>query len=186
MKKWGTILVCFCLVALLAACGSRVSKEEAYNIALKDAGVSADDVTLTKETKDEGEFGFEFHTDTQSFRYEVDEDGTIEKSSVTQYQAPDTKQNGTTDDDTTSGTTTGGADAQTAQTTTPLTQEQALEQAYTHFQVSKDDVTNLQVKKEQEDGQEVYDIEFDVGTKEYSCDISVQTGEVLAHDVDEH
>lgn len=185
MKKWWVAVICFGLITVLVACGSKISKEEAYAIALEDAGVTEGDITLTEETMDDNEFKFVFHTDTESYEYEIDEDGTIEKRSVTKYQAQSTEQDKTTDDANTSETNTGGTDTPAEQTTTPLTQEQALEQAYTHFQVSETEVTNLKVKKEVDDGQEVYDIEFDVGTKEYSCEINVQTGEMRSYDVDE-
>lgn len=188
MKKWCTMILCFGLIALLVACQSKISKEEAYNIALKDAGVSESDVTLTKEVVDEDEFQFEFHTAEQAFEYEINEDGTIEKREVTSYQASDAdKENTTGEEGTAADSTIGGTDAGADQTTTtPVTQEQALERAYTHFKVSQEDVTNLEVRQERDDGQEVYDIEFHVGNKEYSCDVSVQTGEILSYDIDNH
>ena len=44
--------ISFGLMILLSACGTTLSKEEAYAIALKDAGVTEQDVVLQKETVD--------------------------------------------------------------------------------------------------------------------------------------
>ena len=147
MKKWYMTFVCFGLIALLTACQSKISREEAYDIALKDAAVSESDVTLTKETTEDDEYQFEFHTSTQSFEYEISKSGKIEERTVTNYQATEAEKKNTTNgdntahDNTNQSLTAENSDAiqgSTEQPTTPLTQEQALEKVYAHFQVTED------------------------------------------------
>lgn len=65
-----------------------------------------------------------------------------------------------------------------------ITQDEALQIAYEKFQVSSENVKNVKVKLDKENGIEVYDIDFDAGNKEYSCDISTTTGEILNFDSD--
>ena len=172
MKKWSLLGISFGLMILLSACGTTLSTEEAYAIALKDAGVTEQDVVLQKETVDDDEFAFVFHTDLQQFEYEIDEDGTIEKRSVTRNPGVDIGHKNATGND--------GA----SETYAAITQEQALDCAYAQFQVSEAEITDLYIEKEWENGQEIYDIEFMIGTKEYSCEVNAQTGAVISYDVD--
>lgn len=175
MKKWLAILLCLALTAALTACG-RLTRDEAYAKALQDAGLTENDVTLLTEGQEEDEFYFEFSTDTDKYTYQIDEDGKIETKVIASLKpanddasfvdVPDTDPN---------------ADAPL---TAPLTEAQALEAAYAHFQVAEADVVNLRVKTERDDGREVFDIEFDAGTREYSCEIDISTGEIVSSDID--
>ena len=163
MKKLFTILLCLTLTLALTACG-RVTRDEAYAKALQHAGLTENEVTLLTERQEEDEFYFEFRTDTQLYIYEIDEDGKIETSGITRYEPSASDPDPVPD--------------------APLTEAQALDAAYTHFQVAEADVVNLRVKTEREDGREVYDIEFDAGTREYSCEIEISTGRIISSDID--
>lgn len=175
MKKWLTIVLCLALAAALTACG-RLTRDEAYAKALQDAGLSESEVTLLTERQEEDEFYFEFHTDTQLYIYEIDEDGRIETKGITDYKPADDDASSVDVPDTDPNTETPPE--------APLTEAQALEAAYAHFQVAEADVEHLRVELEREDGREVYDIEFDAGTREYSCEIDINTGKIVSSDID--
>ena len=163
MKKWLAILLCLALTLALTACG-RLTRDEAYAKALQDAGLSAQDVTLLAEGQEEDEFFFEFATDTTKYSYQID-DGRIESKVITSLTTAETVVPDVIPE-------------------SPLTEAQALEAAYAHFQVAEADVVNLRVATELEDGREVYDIEFDAGAREYSCEIEIRTGKIVSSDVD--
>ena len=59
-----------------------------------------------------------------------------------------------------------------------LTQEQALEKAIAHFKVDAAAITNLQIYQENDDGIQVYDIEFVYDGKEYSAEVDVTSGAI--------
>lgn len=170
MKKLFAILLCLTLTLALTACG-RLTRDEAYAKALQDAGLTENDVTLLTEGQEEDEFYFEFSTDTQKYTYQIDDDGRIETKVIASL-IPNNDASSVDVPDT---------DPSPA---APLTEAQALDAAYTHFQVAEADVVNLRVKTEREDGREVYDIEFDAGTREYSCEIEISTGRIISSDID--
>ena len=65
-----------------------------------------------------------------------------------------------------------------------LTQEQALEKAIAHFKVDAAAITNLQIYQENDDGIQVYDIEFVYDGKEYSAEVDVTSGAITSSDID--
>ena len=63
-----------------------------------------------------------------------------------------------------------------------LTEEQARDIALRDVGVAEGDITGLRIKKDLENGREVYDVEFHVGQKEYDYEINIHTGEILELD----
>lgn len=173
MKKLLTAVTCFACVLLLGGCGKSITQKEAQDIALKDAGLKENEATFTSEKSDEDSYEFEFHTDEKTYKYEIDKDGSIAEKETNTYLKPNT-----TNQNTPSNTT-----GETP-TTPALTQEEALVKAYAHFNVSADTLSNVVVKQENDDGINVFDIEFDSGGKEYSCEINTATGEIVSSDID--
>lgn len=57
-------------------------------------------------------------------------------------------------------------------------EEKALSIALEHASVTKDDIANLKLGKDTEDGIAVYNIEFYAGDQEYDYEIEVATGEI--------
>lgn len=63
-------------------------------------------------------------------------------------------------------------------------QDKAKEAAFSDAGVRESDVTRLKVSKDKDDGQVEYEIEFSVGEKGYSYDISGANGEILSSEVE--
>ena len=55
--------------------------------------------------------------------------------------------------------------------------------ALKHAELSADDVKGLQVEYDEDDGVPVYEVEFDHGRKEYSCEIHAETGKILSWEI---
>lgn len=166
MKKLLAVVLCFTLVVLLTGCGKAITQTEARNLALKDAKLTEKEVTFTAEKQDDDSYEFTFHTEDTSYQYEIDKSGKISEKETSIYQNK-------TDS------------LQTNEKQSPtLSKEEALAKAYEFFKVTSETATNIQVKQEIENGRAVYDIEFDSDLKEYSCEIDMQTGEVVSNDVD--
>lgn len=68
-----------------------------------------------------------------------------------------------------------------------LTETQAKEKALQDAGVSEDDITGIRIRKEKDDGQDIYDVEFYVEQQEYDYEIDILTGKVLEkdHDIDD-
>lgn len=71
---------------------------------------------------------------------------------------------------------------ETQSDTVGITEEDAIAEALRHAQVEESDVTAFRVKKEIDDGTEVYDVEFYAGDKEYDYEIKALDGTILSSD----
>lgn len=174
MKKVFSIFSVFCFMFLLAGCGSSLSRDEALDLALEDAKVKESDITIVSEKEDEDGYTFSFHTDDTLYSYEI-EDGKISEKESQVYTAPTPS----ADDPTTPSNP-----SSTVNDATNLSEEEAITKACEHFRVNRTDVTNLTIKQEIEDGKQVYDIDFYIGTTEYSCDVEIATGNILSPEMD--
>lgn len=67
---------------------------------------------------------------------------------------------------------------------TKIGEDEALAIALERFELTEDKVTNIEVKLEEDDGRYVYEIEFMVGSVEYSADIDALTGNILESEID--
>lgn len=152
----------------LVACQSKITDEEAKKIALEDAKVKEAEVTFTSEGMEDDEYIFHFQSKSDSYFYEISKTGKIEEKQVIPMaqNMPEIEKD------------------KTSSNGQKISQDEALKIAYEKFQVSVENVKNVKVKLDKENGIEVYDIEFDAGNKEYSCDISTTTGEILNFDSD--
>ena len=73
----------------------------------------------------------------------------------------------------------------TANASVGITKEEALQAALDHAGYKKADVKFPSVKKDIEDGQEVWEVKFYVGFYEYDYDIAVSDGQILEFDIDD-
>jgi len=67
---------------------------------------------------------------------------------------------------------------------TKISEQEAKEIALKHADVKEADTTNLKIKLDTEDGVVIYEIEFNVETKEYDYDIHATNGNIISYDVD--
>lgn len=63
-------------------------------------------------------------------------------------------------------------------------EEAAKAAALKHADLKESEVMFLSVKLEKDDGRDVYDVEFYVGTKEYDYEIDAYSGEIVSYDYD--
>lgn len=89
----------------------------------------------------------------------------------------------------TAGSTASPDAASTDNETDPvseITEQDALNKALEHASIKETDLTSKQIKKDREDGKEIYEIEFHTSNKEFEYDIDAETGQILdwEHDND--
>lgn len=146
-----------------------IAQTDAENIALTDAGLTADALSgsYTRLEYDDGRaiYDVEFWTADKEYDYEIDA-VTGEILSM-DYDADNLSAQSTA----ASGTVIGEDAARLA--------------ALTHAGLAeRSDIQFLQCKLDRDDGRQVYDVEFYVDSAEYDYEIDALTGEVLSYDYD--
>ena len=72
-----------------------------------------------------------------------------------------------------------------AATTGAVTKDQALQIALNHAGLTKNDVMFSNVKKDYDDGMEIWEVKFHQGFYEYNYDIAVANGQIVDFDIDD-
>ena len=178
-------------VALAAPSGNYIGSEKAQQIALENAGLSADSVTFIRTHLDyddgRAEYEVEFYQGNVEYDYDIDAvSGTIlsydhdaEYYDV-EHHAPDTGSG--------SGNTAGSVSPNTgtasAAGTEYITAEAAKQVALKHAGVAESDTRRMETGFDYEHGMAVYEIEWKVGWTEYSYEINASTGEIVSYEVD--
>ena len=146
-----------------------ISTDKAKNIALKNAGLSSDDVTFTKARleKDDGitYYDVEFKTSSYKYEYEIDLNGNIlssEKESIKKK---------------TSTTKASEASANSQY----IGIDKAKEIALNNAGISSSNAKFRKAKLEKDDGVYIYEIEFVVSSTEYEYEINATTGKIVSH-----
>lgn len=195
MKK----LIAVCLLAglvALAGCNSSqtasasyIGVEAARSAALKDAGETEGDFTNATLEERDGTvyYDVEFTAGGAKYEYAVDaltgsiieakrEGGDDRKESSASSAASSSQASS-------ESSTPKTESSQASGTTGLITEEEAASIAKEHAQVT--DCTLLPVQLDQDDGRQVYDVEFYTADgKEYDYEIDAATGEVLSYDYD--
>lgn len=149
----------------------QITLDDAKSAALSDAGVSASDVTFTKEKTDyeDGAAVHEIEFYTSSFKYEYEISAVtgeiLSKETEAFSSGTDRHRN---------------QDHPSAQ----ISVEDAKTAALSHAGFSAADITFTKTELDMEHGQTVYEIEFYKGVTEYEYKIDAVTGSVLEYDVD--
>ena len=185
-KKFLLLGLSFCLF-LLVGCGKKITLDEAKNIALQDASLTASEVAFTNIEHDD-DFTLEFHTVDTNYIYVIREDGTIEEmiKRYMNYPSADTPDSGdnTNDGTTDNGTADNGTTGDNSSTTTKISLDEARDIALKYFNFSLNEVRDLNIEEEMERGLVIYEVSFEKDRVEYSCDIYAVDGTVLKSDID--
>lgn len=149
-----------------------ITLEEARDIALADAGVSAGDARFTKVRMDYEDgvpvYEVEFYTATHEYDYEIHaQNGSVFHKEVEAHQ--------------TSGNHHGGTGTQTG---ADIGAEAAKNAALNHAGCAAGDVVFTKVERDYDDGWLVYEIEFHKGGLEYEFEIDGTSGAVLKFERD--
>lgn len=150
---------------LSAGPDSAVDMEEAKEIALAQAGLTAQETAwlFAKQDHEDGRLEYEVEFRAGSWKYEVDVDAAT--GAVTSYDQ-DWKGGGYT------------------QTSTDIGAEKAQAAALAHAGVKAADTLFLQCRPDYEDGLRIYEVESFAGSREYDYEISAADGSVLSFDYD--
>ncbi len=141
-----------------------ISKSEAKAIALKDAGVNESAATFTKAVLDYDDgisvYDIEFRTSDKKYEYEISaKSGAIlSKEEKKIKEAPANSNN--------------------------ISRDKAISVALNDADFNESQVEMLRAKLDNEDGIEVYEIEFVKGWYEYEYEINAKTGAIISKDVD--
>ncbi|MBR4743101.1 MAG: PepSY domain-containing protein [Oscillospiraceae bacterium] len=212
MKKRTSIIVAGCAAAVLTIGGvsvyaagqlakaAAITEEEAYHFALADADVNAEDAAfLHAEYEIEGGtpvYDVEFVADGIEYDYDIKaEDGTVLKKEAdpvrrTENDSPNEPAASVEIPTDTAVGTAVDAPADVPVKATPtaeqnaptLAEEEAVAIALKAAGKSESEVVFTEIKREHDDGREVYEIEFTVpGEAEYDYEIDAATGEILEH-----
>lgn len=156
--------------------GYSLSVEKAKEIVYKSAGVSASDVEYTSIKKDrEGvsaTYDIEFYTASGEYDYTID----ASTGSVLERDM----------DTTNSPASAYSTSSSTSTSTGQVSKDQAKEIALSHAALDESSVSYLTIQLDTENGEEVYDIEFQSPSSniEYDYTIQVTTGDILEQSTD--
>ncbi len=170
------IIIATCAIPVFAA---GVSKSQAEEIALKNAGLTAKEVVMDRTDVDyesgKKVYEVEFYVNhgdgwKTEYDYVIDAaDGKILRSKAEKEFDEDLKP-------ITPPANNGAAD---------IGKEKAIQLALEAFGLNEKDVKLVKAKKDYDDGRLVYEIEFREGyEKEYSCEVDAETGRVYDKEIE--
>ena len=157
-----------------------IAQTDAENIALADAGLTADALSGSygRLEYDNGRavYDIEFWTADKEYDYEIDAvSGEILSMD---YDADNHAMQSVT----VSGS---GSSSAAADSSALLSEDAARLAALTHAGLAdRSDVQFVQCKLDRDDGRQVYDVEFYTSSAEYDYEVDAQTGEIVAYDYD--
>ena len=168
-----------------------IGVEAAKSAAFAHAGLDAAQVT-TDEVDFDYEDGrmvyeLEFYADGAEYEYDIDAStGAVVKFSQEggRTQTSSSAGSGGASGNVSSGSGSGTAQSGAGGTAADIGREAALAAALSHAGVSQDQVYNLEVKREYDDGRLEYEIEFKTGGWEYEYTISAADGTILDYERD--
>ncbi len=168
-----------------------IGVEAAKSAAFAHAGLDAAQVTMGEVDFDYEDgrmvYELEFYANGAEYEYDIDAStGAVVKSS---QEGGRTQTGSSTGSGGASGNVPSGAGSGTAQsgaggTAADIGREAALAAALNHAGVSQDQVYDLEVKREYDDGRLEYEIEFKTGGWEYEYTISAADGTILDYERD--
>ena len=194
-------------VLFLAGCQSsasgatpQLSEAEARDIALKDVGISLNDVSFLHIEKeaDDGitKYDVTFRHEAYEYEYEIDaatgkiigfdkdtEDAPVETPPVATEPVPTEAPSKESDKQVNSTEPTKAASSTSANTSS-ISKAKAKSIALNHAGLKESEVTGLRVTLEKDDGKTYYEVDFRKGNVEYDYEINPTTGKIVEWDKD--
>ena len=168
-----------------------IGVEAAKSAAFAHAGLDAAQVTMDEVDFDYEDgrmvYELEFYADGAEYEYDIDAStGAVVKFSQEggRTQTSSSAGSGGASGNVSSGSGSGTAQSGAGGTAADIGREAALAAALSHAGVSQDQVYNLEVKQEYDDGRLEYEIEFKTGGWEYEYTISAADGTILDYERD--
>ncbi len=209
MKKFlamVTLLLATTSVSAMPSFEGIISREEARQIAYTHAGVSEEDVLFNYVTldADDGklEYDIEFIVGNVEFDYEINAmtgeinevdneiDNDIIKFLLRANLLGNTMLPQTTPAPTpvvqteTKQTETKNSTKTSQSNATYITREEAKQIAFAHAGTTGSNIRDLEIEFDHDDGRAIYEIEWEVGNKEYEYEIDAITGQIIDFDID--
>ncbi len=165
----------------ISAMAATLSLEQAKQLALDNEGLSAGEVSFSKEKKDiengKTEYELTFSKGLTEYEYEVDASNgkilSVEREVKVDAQAA------------LKAVADSLLRSEPTVTVNRLPSDDALNIALNHAGYDKEDTLYTIVKSNYEDGIEVYEVKFRVGFVEYSYDIEVATGNIIDFEIND-
>ncbi len=153
---------------------SYIGEDMAKEIASEHAGVSISDAVfdVIELDFDDGVMVYEVDFRAGGLEYEYDINATTGAIIGFEHEGNDKAESSPP----ASGTVSGSDSTDSASL---ISEERAKEIAFTHAGVAASDVTVLTVNLDRDDGVNVYEIDFHVGSIEYEYDINAKTGTII-------
>ena len=168
-----------------------IGVEAAKSAAFAHAGLDATQVTMGEVDFDYEDgrmvYELEFYASGAEYEYDIDAStGAVVKFSQEggRTQTSSSAGSGGASGNVSSGAGSGTAQSGAGGTATDIGREDALAAALNHAGVSQDQVYDLEVKREYDDGRLEYEIEFKTGGWEYEYTISAADGAILDYERD--
>lgn len=168
-----------------------IGVEAAKSAAFAHAGLDAAQVTMGEVDFDYEDgrmvYELEFYASGAEYEYDIDAStGAVVKSSQEggRTQTGSSAGSGGASGNVSSGAGSGTAQSGAGGTATDIGREDALAAALNHAGISQDQVYDLEVKREYDDGRLEYEIEFKTGGWEYEYTISAADGAILDYERD--
>ena len=168
-----------------------IGVEAAKSAAFAHAGLDTSQVTMGEVDFDYEDgcmvYELEFYADGAEYEYDIDAStGAVVKFSQEggRTQTSSSAGSGGASGNVSSGSGSGTAQSGAGGTAADIGREAALAAALSHAGVSQDQVYNLEVKQEYDDGRLEYEIEFKTGGWEYEYTISAADGTILDYERD--
>ena len=168
-----------------------IGVEAAKSAAFAHAGLDASQVTMGEVDFDYEDgrmvYELEFYANGAEYEYDIDAStGAVVKFSQEggRPQTGSSTGSGGASGNVPSGAGSGTAQSEAGGTAADIGREAALAAALNHAEVSQDQVYDLEVKREYDDGRLEYEIEFKTGGWEYEYTISAADGAILDYERD--
>ena len=168
-----------------------IGVEAAKSAAFAHAGLDAAQVTMGEVDFDYEDgrmvYELEFYANGAEYEYDIDAStGAVVKFSQEggRTQTSSSAGSGGASGNVSSGAGSGTAQSGAGGTAADIGREAALAAALNHAEVSQDQVYDLEVKREYDDGRLEYEIEFKTGGWEYEYTISAADGTILDYERD--
>ena len=165
--------------------------EAAKSAAFAHAGLEASQVTMGEVDFDYEDgrmvYELEFYASGAEYEYDIDAStGAVVKFSQEggRTQTGSSAGSGGASGNVSSGAGSGTAQSGAGGTATDIGREDALAAALNHAGISQDQVYDLEVQRDRDDGRLEYEIEFKTGGWEYEYTISAADGAILDYERD--
>ena len=131
-----------------------ITRDEALNIALEDAGFSREEVRDLEVELDNGHFDVDFEVKDQDYEYEID----VASGKILRKQVPAEK---------------------ASSSSNQISRTEARDIALKDAGLTESQVRDLEVELDKDGGKAHYDVDFDADGYEYDYEVDAQTGKIL-------